>query len=177
LAEAKSKTDFSYWQEYDANGQEIMVHINNYYPNSSVTVSGDNVTIKLGKLPDYELEDISWYIGQGFTVSDSNAKVGIDDDVFYGSTQDQKYSLPCINPNKEEVYIGFIYADRDVNITRKWSVIDHGTTIYIDCNLSMKAGWNYIVMDETKSNRSTWTASQHLPSGFNWTVVKYGWWW
>jgi hypothetical protein len=160
LTEAKSKTNFSY---LGANNP-----ISNYIPNSSITVSGGKVTIKLGKVPDiYDyLEDMSLFTDVGLRVSDPGAKISTE---FYeSSTQDGKYWL-VLNSTDENKSAGLIYATKDVTITGTFTYT--GTYKF---NLSLKAGWNYFIQTRsgTVYNRTyTITASQSLPSDFNWTVL------
>jgi hypothetical protein len=167
LTEAKSKTNFSYFVANDP--------ISNYIPNSSVTVSNGNVTIKLG-IPSNDwndwMEDMSYFIENGLTVSDPSAKISDEVDGF--STQDGKYWLELSSTDENKSACLF-YATKDVTITGSRTNSDTYATYTwtSNYNISLKAGWNYwiAISSGTEYNRTyTNTASQSLPSGFSWTV-------
>jgi hypothetical protein len=165
LTEAKSKTDFSYCDTGP---------INDCIPNSSVTVSGGNVTIKLG-IPKSEYLDTtnSWIYG-GLTINPASVKVADVETLFF-STSDESYYLFCI---KDKSNLGLLfYVDKDVTINgTTYSRYGYNSTIYStdNYNLSMKAGWNYIIgsISGTEYNKTcTFSSYQSLPSGFSWKVV------
>jgi hypothetical protein len=157
LTEAKSRTDFSY---YAGSGA-----ISKYIPNSSVTVSGGNVTIKLDKPKDEYLVDVSEWLEDGITVSDNSAKTfGFDG----FNTQDRKYYLICENADGRK-YTGLGYVTKNVTITGSYT--DHDYTVNYN-NVSLKAGWNYMICTESGTESTYTTASQSLPSDMNWTVKQ-----
>jgi hypothetical protein len=178
LAEAKSRTDFSYVYTYEwQNGQSVYVkkHINDYIPNSSVTVSGGNVTIKLGKCPDW-LSRWGLEMLDGVTVSNPYAKVFEPFFQFDFYTQDEegysvwlRYYIDESGLNSfHDAYL--VYATQDVTITGTITNTYHDGTKWTQTyNLSLKAGWNWIEHSGNVSG-ATFTASQSMPSGFSWII-------
>jgi hypothetical protein len=156
-------TDFSYIWRY-INGSYSYVHINTYIPNSSVTVSGGNATLKLGVPKSEYLE--TWSSSGTFTVNPSDAKFSEAFGSFY--TSDGKYGL-TLNADVNAVTAVFLlYADKEVTITGQYIYSN-----YIDYyNMAMKAGWNYVI-EEENGTTYTYTSSTSLPSGFSWQIIAY----
>jgi hypothetical protein len=148
-----TSTDFSYFNK----GTE---HINTYIPDSSVTVSGGNVTIKLG-VPN-SLDTFSFLISNNVTVNPSDAKAGPDIGVFYTSNGSHKLLIKNVGKSR----MGLIYVDKDVIITG--ARLDNGVTI--NFNLNLKAGWNYVIIQRSGMTE-TYTSSTSLPTGLSWQVV------
>jgi len=160
LAEAKRITDFSDGLNEYLDGE------------SSVTISGGKVTIKLG-IPKAEF--LPWWIDwllDGLSLNPSNAKVvGLID--FYPTDFNYYlYYLACVKDENNEAAL--IYADKDVKITGTQTEYDDYNVKWTKIwNVSLKKGWNYLIWSvnrTTNTATATYTSSTTMPKGFNWTV-------
>jgi hypothetical protein len=177
LAEAKSITDFGYsidWNEQ--NNEVIFPPISNVIPNSSITVSGGKVTIKLG-VPKSEYLELTEDDSPTITVTPSNAKGFLLRHFNFFNSSDGKYGLytSFYETATTEVEVErLVYVDRDVTIkgTETWTD-SNGTTYTEKWDASFKAGWNYLIeTHHTENNGTTMTASQSLSGGINWIVCE-----
>jgi hypothetical protein len=167
LDKAKSQTNF--------NMLDIGKSINECIPGSSVTVKNGKVTIKLGIPKDEYLSTIDeWFDGgipETITVDHPDAKIIYDDDMLFDPcTEDEHYMLFC---SSEEDIAVLVYVDRDVTIKGTYTRTYNGTTDTntYNYNVSLKAGWNYMIGE---GSHSTSMPTTSLPSGFSWSVYV-GW--
>jgi hypothetical protein len=160
-------TDFSYAKESSSK----YVPISNYIPNSSVTVIGGNVTLKLGvPLSQYLGAMLGSGFPSGITVNPDGTKIFDESfDTFY--TSDGKYML-TLNVDKNATdSVRLVYAEKDVTATGQYT--DSG---YLNkFNVSMKAGWNYAIVQQSGTTRTA-TSSTTLPSGYSWQVIQNPYW-
>jgi len=158
MNEAKSITDFGAYHRIIVNEPV------------NVTVNGGNVTIKLGTVKNERLEDPSFLIQEGISVSPSNAKGLFYEGIHYFFwTPDHKYALALIKDFYNYAFL--IYADRDVTIKGTFSSDEY--TVTENWNVSMKKGWNYVIYSENEATKTgTFTSSTTQPSDFKWTVME-----
>jgi len=159
-ADADKPTDFSFYYEGRGSPSPLSNFINEP---TSVTISGDKLTIKLGTPKDQYLK---WVTPSGVTATPSDTKIFFTDAVF--STVDAKYILMCGKVGVAEAAL--CYVDRDVTIkgTHQGNKIDE---IY---NLSLKKGWNYLIHStDQATDTTTYTSSVSMPSDFIWAVFRY----
>ena len=69
----------------------------------------------------------------------------------------------------------YMYVDKDVNITGKYTETDHDSTDITTYAMYLKAGWNSVIMtseeireDSYKTTIKTGT----IPAGYNWAVFQ-----
>jgi len=138
--------------------------LSEYIDSPSVTVSGGKVTIKLGAIKSEYLRIPAALIESGCTVKPSDMKCASPISPFI--TEDRSYCLYCKKDANNNAYL--FYVDRDTTITGTNSS-DGYTYQY---NMNLKAGWNYYIVSESGTT-ITFTASQSLPSGYNWVVDNH----
>jgi hypothetical protein len=151
--------------------------LSNYISGASVKVSGGKAVIKLGvPTNDYLYNIISdrWFqdeIPSGITVSAPDAKISEYFDAgFFGSADD--YNLFCEKDEEDSACL--VYADKDVTIKGTYTDTYGGKTYTETYNVSLKAGWNYYLMQRNEAtNTTTYTASTTLPAGFSWKVEQW----
>ena len=169
LTEAKGKTDFGYTYYYDEeeNNEEIKPLSEFLDGSPSVKISGGKVTINFGTpKSDYLSTFNNWLTEYGLTVSPSNAKFFVFNNLV---TADGKYFLGCIKDDNNLSIL--FYADKDATISGTASDIDGGKVWTSTFNVSLKKGWNYLIMsDNEETSTATYTSSVTQPSGFKWTV-------
>jgi len=154
VTEAKKATDFSFIE-----GNPLGDYLDG---SPSVTISGGKVTIILGTPKSSSLRELR--SGDGVTVTPGDTKIFAID----FSTIDKKYSLVCMKDY--ENFAGPVYVDKDVTIK---GTARHETFN----NVSLKKGWNYLIVSiNKKTDTGTYTSSTTMPSGFKWTVDDYGSW-
>jgi hypothetical protein len=175
MADAKARTDFS--NNVDgvilATNTIIFTPLNDYINTpASATINNEKVTINLGTPKREYMDDMSWYIEEGLTVTPSSAKVFLRGGGF--TTIDGKYILLCMKD--ENNFTMLVYADRDVTIrgtsTSIVSINGNDATYTDIYNVSLKKGWNYFIESQNDATKTfTYTAATTLPSGFYWTVI------
>jgi hypothetical protein len=127
---------------------------------SSVTISGGKVNIKLGTPKDEHMSGIT--VPTGVTVSPSNAKA-FSIEQFWSS--DEVYSLTY---TKEGVgYATLAYVDKNITITGTRTYTEGGETYTQKYNMSLKAGWNYVFALYNEATETITTGSQ---SGYTWEL-------
>jgi hypothetical protein len=167
-----NETNFSYYMHWEPNTTHT-IQLLSYALNgdSSVTISGGNVNIKLGTPKNEYLEALDM---DGIAVVPSNAKV-FSIGQFWSS--DGKYSLTYMkNDLNGHIGSGLVYADRDVTVTgtETWFNPYEERTETEKYNCALKAGWNYIytLYDEATITETMTTTK---PSGtFKWELNSGG---
>jgi hypothetical protein len=157
VTNTSGETDFNYcWDG---------TPISSYTPGTSVTISGGNVTIKLGVCPSEYLIPLS-ELPSGLTANPGSAGILIDDGELRDFwTINDSHILVCVKDKYNQASL--VYADRNVTLTGTYTD-DHGYTYIYNC--SFKKGWNFVVVS-TSGTTTTYTTSTTLPSGFTWKVM------
>jgi hypothetical protein len=136
---------------------------------SSVTISGGNVSIKLGTPKNEYLEDFSELSNKGIIVNPSNAK---SFSLYEFTSPDENYYL-VLESGDHNNYAFLLYAD--TNVTIKGNFTEHSYTVKFD--ITLKKGWNYLVESYNEATQTvTYRASTTLPAGFSWVVKESGKW-
>ena len=166
LADAKSRTDFS----YAGDGYPLSEYLNG---ESSATISGGKVTIKLGVPKElYSLSDLSDFIPDSVNVSSTKVKGIFTDMGFF--TSDDKYLLVYEKDDYNYVFLAYVDGDVTIKGTHKETDPDDGITYTETWDVSLKKGWNFLIASENKATHTgTLTSSASLPSGFTWTVFEH----
>jgi len=180
-AEAKNKTDFSYyinggWGGMDGSSGYTTRPISDFInAPASVNISGGKVTIKLGVPKDEHLNVISEGMPPSITANPGDAKIFMFDDDF--CTSDGNYYLVCRRDANFSAMLW--YVDKDVTI--KGTLTESGTgydgnpvTITMILNLSLKKGWNYYFGTYNEATKTaTASSSTTIPNGYTWTVINH----
>jgi hypothetical protein len=168
-------------------------HITYYIPDSSVTVSGKNVSMNLGVPKSEYLETVSKlsldYMSGGtgviivnptnptypivtddVTISPNDAKIfTIESFRTYDYSEGSNYSaglLYCSKDYYNNAYL--IYSNKDVTIKGTYTVTYSSTSVStIKYDISLKAGWNYLY----QTDDGTSTSSTSIPAYFKWRVI------
>jgi hypothetical protein len=163
-AYASAVTDFAYEWVYT----NVKPPLSNYISGTpKVEVAGGRLTIELDSPHATALRSFDsaytvtpayakYYILGGFSANVSGPNIGIN---FYNAAI------------AKVVYL--IYADFDVTVNGTITDSYGSTTNY--ANVTLKAGWNFIIHEYNSSTRTTAysSATQTLPSGFNASIGMY----
>jgi len=138
---------------------------------SSVTISGGNVSIKLGTPKNEYLRDFRELSEMGINVNPPDAK---SFSLYEFTSPDENYYL-VLESGDHNNYASLIYAD--TNVTIKGTLPDPRGEFTSKFDITLKKGWNYLVESYNEATQTvTYRASTTLPAGFSWVVKESGKW-
>jgi len=158
LSGAGSATNFSYVDHGDTNPAALNTVLDG---SPSVTITGGTVSIKLGTPKSTFLGPITGIVGSG-NANPATTKYYVFEEF---CTQHHDFELLAKGEGTNTAYLIYV----DTNVTLNGSFTEVGQ-IFTFTNVSLTAGWNYLIIRETSASTSTLTSSKELPSDFKWTV-------
>ena len=181
IVDQTSSTDFS----FDFVAGDITPLSSLFYGTPEVSVINNRLAISLDTPRSTALISIIEFVEAVFQVSypdehidylnPVDAKIWLPDRFAERTNffnEDGSYSLTCLKSDQEFAF--FMYADKEITIEGSRVFIGgHNQTVEVSMNI--KQGWNYILWEETggQNNIITYTVTNTLPNGYNWTVFKY----
>jgi len=142
--------------------------------NPSVTLKNGKLNITIGKPKNSSLLDLDTSnMPAGVTVSTTNVKQFMIGSI---STRDSDYSVMQGKIDGDlESSVQYIYVNKDVNITGKYTYTGDDYTVIVNYVMYLKTGWNPVIMtvNQTVGNTSERTIKTGTPpADYHWILSQ-----